>query len=367
MTKGTIRLGIAAVFALALLSCSNKLPTAADPTFAAVEGQVSLLAESDELRVVLFNALPAELNTTSVLIMGPTEMIVVDAQGTKSSAIRLADEIEATGLKLKAIFVTHAHSDHSQGGSVLLKRFPEAKFIATPKVAQLQNIRAEGDNEAAISRYGDNAAVPSPLLEPYDKPVLTVDGDVIELWRGFAGDVGLGYEDEPHTVAYIPSLHILIPSDIVYNNAHVFLGGTTKKSRAKWIDQLSGWLEKDYAVVVPGHQPIGSKLTATGALSHTLDYVRAFDAELDRAQSSDELMAAMNKRFPTIGHPLALHASAYYSFNEIYKLVGLPSAMVTFFDWLPRGMIDWIGSRLIDSRRKAANDLSADPRSNGDS
>lgn len=89
----------------------------------------------------MFVAEPAEIDVTLALIMGPTEMMVVSGQATKSTATRLADVIAATGLNLKYVFLTHPHLDHSQGASVLLERLPEASFMATPEVARLQRAR----------------------------------------------------------------------------------------------------------------------------------------------------------------------------------------------------------------------------------
>ena len=203
--------------------------------------------------------------------MGDTEMIVVCGQSMKSSAERLAQEIRATGLRLKAVFLTHAHLDHSQGASVILKHFPEARFIATPDVAARQRARMSADDAIARQTLGPRAAV--------------------------------------------PSLHILIPSDVVYNDAHVSMGGTTPESRAKWVAQLDAWLERDFALVVPGHQPAGSELTARRALTHTRNYVIAYGEEVERANSAEELVAAMKRRFPHVKHEVALRLSARLDFR----------------------------------------------------
>ena len=115
----------------------------------AIVGTILCIAQSasaEGLQVRIFNATAEEWNTTSVLIMGETEMVVVCGQSMKSSAERLAGEIRATGLRLKAVFLTHAHADHSQGASVILKHFPEARFIATPDVAARQRARIPRDD-----------------------------------------------------------------------------------------------------------------------------------------------------------------------------------------------------------------------------
>ena len=120
------------------------------------------------LELEVFVSEPKEINITSVLVMGPREMMVVSAQGTKSAATRLADLIASKDRTLKYIFLTHPHLDHSQGAGVLLKRFPEAQFIATPEVAALQRRRMPMDDALAAARFGDNAAIPSVPAEDFE-------------------------------------------------------------------------------------------------------------------------------------------------------------------------------------------------------
>ncbi|MDP6953740.1 MAG: hypothetical protein QGF53_13380, partial [Alphaproteobacteria bacterium] len=204
--------------------------------------------------------------------------------------------------------------DHSQGASVLLERFPNARFIATPDVASRQRARIPGGDAWARQLLGPQAAVPSVPAEDYAEATIEVDGEVIEIWTGYVGDPGTNPPDEPHTVLYIPSQHTLIPSDIVYNNGHVSIGGSTPESRAQWVAQLETWIEQDFDMVVPGHQPPGSVLTPIGALTHTRDYVLAYGEEVERAASREALIDAMIERFPAIGHQVALRFSARIDF-----------------------------------------------------
>ena len=133
------------------------------------------LSFSAKLSLEIFVSEPNEINVTSALIMGSTEMMVVSSQGTKSSANRLADTIEGKRLKLKYIYLTHPHLDHSQGAGILLNRFPEAKFIASPEVARLQRIRIALDDKLAKSRYEENAAVPSVPAEDYAESQILIE------------------------------------------------------------------------------------------------------------------------------------------------------------------------------------------------
>jgi glyoxylase-like metal-dependent hydrolase (beta-lactamase superfamily II) len=53
--------------------------------------------------------------TTSTLITGATEAVLIDAQYLKDDIRDLGDLIERTGKKLTTIYVTHDHQDHYLG------------------------------------------------------------------------------------------------------------------------------------------------------------------------------------------------------------------------------------------------------------
>ena len=65
--------------------------------------------------------------TTSTLIHGERDAVLVDALMTKDESRALADWVVAAGKNVTAIFVTHAHGDHFFGAPAVLERFPDAK------------------------------------------------------------------------------------------------------------------------------------------------------------------------------------------------------------------------------------------------
>ena len=50
--------------------------------------------------------------TTSTLIFGATEAVLIDAQHVRSDAAALGDLIDQTGRRLTTIDVMHGHADH---------------------------------------------------------------------------------------------------------------------------------------------------------------------------------------------------------------------------------------------------------------
>ncbi|CAD0187190.1 hypothetical protein RUESEDTHA_04102 [Ruegeria sp. THAF57] len=308
------------------------------------------------LRLRHFISQPEEINVSSSLIMGTHEVICVTAQPTKFAAERLADMIEETGLKLTYVYLDHAHLDHSQGAAVLIKRFPDAKFVGAPNVVALQHLRMEADDKMARARYGDNAAVPSVPFEALDAGKLMLEGHEIQLWHDQFGDVGIGEPDEPHTVIYIPDLKALLPTDICYWQGHIMMGGSTPDSRARWKQQIREWMQMDLNVVIPGHvvRAESPSMTAQGVLEFSLDYIDAYEDVLDSSATSDEVIARMQDLYPDLGHVSALHIGTFILFGETHRLL-FNNRIEKIFGLLPAGLRRSLDHKMFASRKAAAN------------
>ena len=308
------------------------------------------------LRLMHFISQANEINLSSSLVMGEKEIIVFTAQATKYAAERLADEIDKTGLKLTYVYLDHAHLDHSQGASVLIKRFPEAKFVGAPKVVALQKLRMKADDEMARKRYGDNAAIPSIPFEPLDSDVLMIEGRKILLEHNQYGDVGIGYEDEPHTVAYIPDLKALLPTDICYFGGHMMMGGSTQKSREVWKDQIRKYLKMELEVVIPGHIPRtwSDRLTPKATLEYSLKYIEDYEAALQSSTTSEEVIEKMLHLYPDAEHTSALYMGTLINFVETHRLLFNPR-LEKIMSFLPKGLVNWFDKTTFESKKKAAN------------
>src|SRR5438552_7878241 len=117
--------------------------------------------------------------TTSTLIAGPTESVLVDTQFMADDVDAVIGRVLATGTTLTAIYVTHAHADHYFGLERLLERFPGARPLAAPVVAA----EIAAGNDAARARwaelFGGTALDHTAIPEPLDGDTITVDGEVL--------------------------------------------------------------------------------------------------------------------------------------------------------------------------------------------
>jgi hypothetical protein len=170
------------------------------------------------------------------------------------------------------------------------------------------------------------------------------------------GDAGLGHPDEPHSAIYVPSVRALLPSDAVYFDAHMMTGGSSKSSRAQWVAQLDSWIDKNFEIVVPGHMPKTSlvRLSARGALTHSRDYLLAYDRAVADTGSADELIAQMTSLYPDLQHHAALRLSAFMDHQETHRILSNPT-LDTVVSYLPSGFVAWIDAWLLDRRPRAAN------------
>ena len=296
-----------------------------------------------------------EINVSSSLVMGKKDAILFATQGTRSASERLVAEIKKTGRNLTHVYLGHPHLDHSQGASVVQEHYPNAKFVAAPKVAALQQLRMAPDDERSISRFGSNAVTSIPF-EPLADEVLWLEGHEIQLWHDQVGDVGIGHVDEPHTVVYIPALKALLPNDIAYYKGHMMMGGSTAESRSQWKEQLQSYQTMGLDIVIPGHVPrnLSYEMTADGVLTHSLTYIENYEAALASSNSSEEVIEKMLALYPGMEHTSALYLGTYMNFVETHKLLFNPR-LESLFSLLPNSMARRLDAYLWEANKSAMN------------
>jgi len=241
---------------------------------------------------------------TSALLMGPTEVAVVDAQFHRADVRALGDLIAASGRTLTTILVTHGHGDHCFGSGHLLARFPGARFVATPAVAAY--LRTHLDRETAMARtlLGEDAVLPTQLPDAMDTDVVTVDGIDMRVLDVGQGDIA------PSAILHAPTLGAVCAGDIAYNGIHQMLGLGSPAEWDRWLASLTTIEALRPTVVVAGHKQPGADDDATRVLSQTRTYIRHFAAAYARADTAEDLVAEMLDAYPAHGNVTTLQFSA---------------------------------------------------------
>lgn len=243
--------------------------------------------------------------TTSSLIYGEREVLLVDAQYLKRDVADLGDAIEALGRTLTTIFVTHGHPDHYFGISALADRFPGVRVFATPKV--VADIAARGDQEIASfsSWFGDELAIPTTLPEPLEDDGLVVDGHRVNVIEVDQADVS------PSAVVHVPQLDAIVAGDLAYNGIHQMLAIAGPAERDRWVASLDAVASLNPKTVVAGHRkPELSDHDGQAILTNTRGYIRDFSRIAAEVASADELVHAMQERYPDHGNLATLIVSA---------------------------------------------------------
>src|ERR1700732_5593338 len=85
-------------------------------------GPPAFAGDQHALSIKVFTSLDDQFWVNSVIIEGTDEVMLVDAQLTKTNAARGLQEIKETKKPLSIIYITHEHADHFLG----LEVFKEA-------------------------------------------------------------------------------------------------------------------------------------------------------------------------------------------------------------------------------------------------
>ena len=242
--------------------------------------------------------------TNSVIIEGTHDVMLVDAQLTKTNAERVLQEIKETKKPLSIIYVTHEHADHFLGLEVYREAYPRVRIIANSAVVDRINKVYPEKIDKWKTILGSGATSHVVVIEKFDGNFIEFESSKIEVLKNIQGDT------DENTMLWIPGQGILIAGDVLFNDMHVYTAETDSKARGKWLNSLQKIRELKPSVVIPGHSKVGASLDASTAVDFTENYLLAFQEELNQAKDPDSLINAMKERFPSAGLLLAIERGA---------------------------------------------------------
>jgi glyoxylase-like metal-dependent hydrolase (beta-lactamase superfamily II) len=232
---------------------------------------------------------PAWDPTTSSLIFGERDAVLVDALCTVREATALADWVALHDRRLTTIYITHGHSDHWLGLSVLLERYPEARAVATAGTVRLMRTEAQTNSYQAL--FPGQIADPITLAEPLDTEHVELEGLPLQV-------IETGHTDAVDTTAlYVPDLGLIVSGDTVYNHCHMFVGETTVASRAEWIAAIDKLAALRPTAVVTGHKD-ATRGNSPSVLAESRGYIEAYGQLREAGLPDQELFEAMVSRYP---------------------------------------------------------------------
>lgn len=225
----------------------------------------------------------------SHLIVGETEVVLVDGQFFSAEAQKVVDLVKATQKKLSTVFLTHAHPDHYIGMEVIRSAFPDAKFVTTAAV--LADYDAKKEGALAFVKMNFPGQVPDTVVtfEALAGSTITVDGhtlDVVEI-----ADAG---ESVDAAGLALPEQKALFAGDLVYNKQHLWLAECQFDG---WLENLDAIAAMGFETYYPGHGP---KATAA-VIEEDKKYIHDAKPILEAATSVDEAVMQLEAAYPDWG------------------------------------------------------------------
>ena len=246
----------------------------------------------DPLATKVFYSDEKGFEVASVIVMGKTEAVLLDAQWTLSNAHRVIAEILETGKVLKTIYISHAHPDHYFGLGTISNAFPKARIIAIPSEAELINRQFFGKIKHWEGIIGPiNVCRTEARIEPLQSDYFELEGHRLEIKSKVMGDM------KYNTMVWIPSIKTLYASDVLFNQAHPFTCELDQEDRKQWIQDINEIEKTDAEIIIPGHQKPGMPFD-TSSLDFTREYIMATEEELARTNNRETFFYNMADRFP---------------------------------------------------------------------
>jgi glyoxylase-like metal-dependent hydrolase (beta-lactamase superfamily II) len=243
--------------------------------------------------------------SSSTLISGPTEGILIDALLTFENADQIAAWAKSFDKLITGVYITHGHSDHWLGLARLLEHFPEARGYAAPEVAARAAWEAEFNKTTKYwtSRFPGELPETPVLPEVLTSDEILVDGQVVNLIHVGQGDI------EGSRIFQVPSADAVVCGDVVYNNVHMMMYEADEVKREAWIASIDAVAALNPKIVVAGHKSVGAAdlLENLGA---SQQYLRDFTTVATKGGTVENLVHAMLELHGERDQPHTLWISA---------------------------------------------------------
>src|SRR5689334_15630651 len=243
--------------------------------------------------------------TSSTLISGPAEGILIDALLTFDNADHIAAWAKSHDKKITGVYITHGHSDHWLGLARLLQHFPEARGYAAPEVVGRAAWEAEFNRTSRYwtSRFPGELPETPVVPEVLNDDEIPVDGQVVNLIPVGQGDI------EGSTIFHAPSADAVVCGDVVYNNVHMMMYEADEAKREAWTASIDAVAALNPKIVVAGHKSVGAADLPENLAASTR-YLRDFSAFARKGGTVEDLVHGMLELHGERDQPHTLWISA---------------------------------------------------------
>jgi glyoxylase-like metal-dependent hydrolase (beta-lactamase superfamily II) len=245
--------------------------------------------------------------TSSTLIYGLRDAVLVDSFITLEQARAQADWIASTGKNLTTIYATHGHGDHFFGASILLERFPKAHFVAAPSAIKVMKEQSSPEFVAKFweSRFPHQLPKHLVVAEELRTNLIELEGERLVV-------IPLGFTDTAGTTClHVPSLQLIAAGDAAYNGVHPrLMEANQNQKRGEWFSALDKMESLKPRVVVAGHKNMKTDHDGPRVIGQTRQYILDFQELAGKTTTAKELYDQMLGRYPEWLNRGALWSSA---------------------------------------------------------
>src|SRR6266567_3206165 len=139
------------------------------------------------ISIKVFTSPDDQFWTNSVIIEGTPEVMLVDAQLTKTNAERVLQEIKKTKKPLSIIYITHEHADHFLGLEVFKEAYPRVRIIANSAVVARINKVYQERIDKWKEILGSGATSHVVAISKFDGDVIEFESSKIEVLKNIQG------------------------------------------------------------------------------------------------------------------------------------------------------------------------------------
>jgi glyoxylase-like metal-dependent hydrolase (beta-lactamase superfamily II) len=245
--------------------------------------------------------------STSTLVWDDGGGLLVDCLITQEEGRALVTWVRSHDCEPGYVYITHPHADHFLALPEIMAAFPDAKPVALAESIP----GMEGQISPGFMAVW-NGFFPGQLT---DKPITPAPlaGTTIPAGGSTATLIQVGTTDTDHSsVVHVPDLSLVVSGDVVYNQTHMWLMGSTPDSRANWARALDTVAALEAQTLIAGHRdPRAADDDARRQIDECRRYIADFEAALERSSSPAELIDRVMSAYPDLANPYTLWVAAY--------------------------------------------------------
>ncbi len=248
-----------------------------------MEPVILVVKEAGPVKVHAFIAPEALLSTTTYIIEGPNELVIVDGQFVVPVAQGFRGFADSLGKPINRAYLSHEHVDHFFG---LSAAFGDVPIYALPETIAFLQTNGEAIRADRAQTFGpwvpSSVVIPSHVASPGRE---VIDGITFDLV------VHKNAEVETQLAIRLPELGIYITQDLIYSGSHLYIHKGMVDSWAAALEQLKS---SSYELFLPGHGAPCDKRE----IQANIDYMKTAQKIAAESPNVEAYKAALLAAFP---------------------------------------------------------------------